>query len=243
MKLAGITRVRNEEDILQNTLDHVAQFVDEIYVYDDASEDNTVEICENHPAVVDVIRNRTTWSTNTKERALAEGYMRQAPTLAAVKGGAEWIYCFDADEYIEGLSRKMLFGIGSYAFRLFDFYITPEDQDKTYLDRQWMGPEYRDIPMLFRVLPTLKFTQRIPRGFAGPPVFGGFVKHYGKAISVEEWERKCDYYSLYRWPDRRGDLAARWLDRKGKAVHTESDFGRPLIQWKDRNNKEVIVKL
>ena len=58
----------------------------------------------------------------------------------------------------------------------------------------------------------------------------GYVKHYGKAISVEEWEKTCDYYA--EWPEPYG---SKWAARRGKAIHTESDFGRPLILWEDKD--------
>lgn len=33
MKIVGITRIRNEEKIIMNTLNHISNFVDEIYIY------------------------------------------------------------------------------------------------------------------------------------------------------------------------------------------------------------------
>jgi hypothetical protein len=57
----------------------------------------------------------------------------------------------------------------------------------------------------------------------------GSVRHYGKARSVDAWERKCEFYALHA-----PRYAAKWTARKGKAVHVVSDFGRPLIRWADR---------
>lgn len=239
MKIIGITRVRNVADYILNTLDHVANHVDEIHVYDDASDDATIDFCYGHPAV-SIVAGHGEWDSTTKGRRKAEGWMRQYVYESAVNVGADWVYYFDADEYVE--FEGVDFATDCYFFRLFDFYITPEDVNKRYLDRQWMGPEFRDIPMLFKVNPKIKFTQRIPRGI-GHSQFGGYVKHYGKAISIEDWERKCKYYSEIRWKDNQPGLQERWLKRKGKAIHTISDFGRPLIQWNDRMNEEIIVKL
>ena len=48
-RLSG--RVRNEADILRDTLDHMAAFCDGgIWVYDDLSEDGSAEIGEANPA-------------------------------------------------------------------------------------------------------------------------------------------------------------------------------------------------
>ena len=44
-----------------------------------------------------------------------------------------------------------------------------------------------------------------------------YCRHYGKSRSVEHWEETCDYYVR---------------DRKGRAIHTQSDFFmRPLFEW------------
>lgn len=241
MKIIGITRVRNEGHIILNTLDHVSQFVDQIHVFDDASEDNTVELCLGHPKVKRLIQN-TNWNATPKGRARAEGVLRQQVYISAMYAGADWVYCFDADEYVEFVDIDFI-NANNYYFSLFDFYITSEDVHKSYLDRKWMGPEYRDIPMLFKTNPNIRFAQRIPRGLHNNMKFGGYVKHYGKAISTAAWEETCNYYVNVRWRDRRPDLRKRWADRRGKAVHIESDFGRPLITWEDRNDLTKIVKL
>lgn len=240
MKIVGITRVRNEESIIQNTLDHVSKYVDSIHVYDDASEDNTQEVCFMHPAVEYLHRNHH-WDSDPVKRAKAEGLHRQTVYESAIESGADWVYCFDADEYIEPLNLD--FKADAYYFRLFDFYITPKDISKSYLYRRYIGPEYRDIPMMFRVNPKLRFTQRIPRGIGNDLRFGGYVKHYGKAISVEHWEDTCDYYINYRWNGRQTALQKRWKDRKGKAIHVKSDFGRDLITWEKRKNEKLIEQI
>lgn len=245
---AGIALIRNEEAIIKNTLDHVSAFVDAIYIYDDCSTDNTVAICEAHPKVKGIIRG-TAWDPTPMGRRQAEGRLRQKALQLAISKGAKWIYYFDGDEYIE--PRDVTFKHNAYYFRLFDYYITPEDVDTPYLERKWMGPEYRDIPMVFKVTPQLRFTQRVPKGYFvnkytgrhGVVAFGGYVRHYGKAITVKEWEETCDYYVNYRWNGIQPVLQKRWEDRKGKAIHTLSDFGRGLITWDERFDGSKIVQI
>lgn len=243
MKIIGITRIRNEENIIKNTLDHVSKLVDEIIVCDDASTDKTVEICKTHPSVTKVIENKV-WATTPKGRNNAEGSLRQLPYLEAVKRGADWVYYFDSDEYIDFSEVDFDSKVETYFFRLFDFYITKDDIDDDYLDREFMGPEYRDIPMLFKVRPNIRFQQRIPTGIGGPRALGGYVKHYGKAISVEEWEATCKYYINNRWSGGVSNmLLKRWQARVGKAIHDKSDFDRPLIKWDERFDMKKIVKI
>lgn len=238
MKIAAIARIRNEEKIIKNTLDHVGRIVDEIYIYDDCSTDSTVSICKSHPKVKGVIQGKV-WQTDPRERKKAEGDLRQAVYELSVKNGADWVYCFDADEYIE--FENIDFTKDSYFFRLFDFYITEEDKDKGYLHRQWMGEEYREITMLFKVNPNVKFNSRVPKN-VGKPCFGGWVKHYGKAISVEEWEKTCDYYINHRWKGVDDELYNRWKSRKGKAIHAVSSFGNKLIKWEDKHKGILMTK-
>jgi glycosyltransferase involved in cell wall biosynthesis len=241
VKVVGITRIRNEEDIIQLTLDHVSKLVDEIYVYDDCSTDNTVAICESHPKVTKVVKG-TTWKSDSDGRQDAEGTLRQKIYEESLKSNPDWVYYFDSDEFADfdgiDLTDK---NVDSYFLRLFDYYITKDDVDTHFLKRKYMGPEYRDIMMLFRPTPNLIFTGRQPSGFSPRYKQAGYVKHYGKAITVEEWEKTCDYYINHRGGEKRLDFTNKWKERKGKAIHEKSDFGYDLIQWEQRNDSNVII--
>lgn len=236
MSIMGLTRIRNEELILPETLDHFAAFCDAgILVYDDCSDDGSVELCRAHPAVTGVLEGDV-WSPdrvneNTRHRHLLLEEGR--------KHNPDWFLLFDADERIEW-DFKDYDDYDSVVMKLYDFYITPEDADVVGTDRKWLGPEYRQIVMMFRNLPYMRYHyrgQRIIDGYRRP-LFAGYVKHYGKAISVEEWEKTCDYYINFPEPFR-----SKWQARKGKAVHVDmkSDFDRPLITWDEREGKGVEI--
>jgi len=146
----------------------------------------------------------------------------------------EWALCFDADERLVGELPDLT--ADGYRFRLFDGYMS-KDREEPYstgkladLPRYW-GPEYRDILMLFRCKQAI---------YHGPdrrePVLIGAVcnaditvKHFGKCISTDQWEETCEYYSTH-WPE---PYKSKWEGRKGKSIHTDSDFGRPLFRWAD----------
>lgn len=236
-KIIAITRIRNEEEIIKDTLDHVSQFVDNIYVYDDCSTDKTVDICLKHDKVNAVIYRRK-WETDPVARNKAEGDYRQKAYERAFYEGAEWIFCFDADEFADFDGIDLTGGVDAYRMRLYDFYITEADKDLQWKDRQFMGPEYRDILMLFRAHPDVVFRQREPRIPSHYKIAqAGSVKHYGKAISIEEWGKTCDYYVKYRGGDLLPQFTNKWKARKGKAIHTRSDFGAELITWQERHEK------
>lgn len=237
MKITALTRIRNEEAIIHDTLDHIATFADKTYVFDDASEDNTLKIVEEHNSVAGIIRNQR-WEN---DRLKAETENRRDLLLLAQKNSpdTEWFVYLDADERIEfnwELLRELPKNVSGVMMQLFDFYITPDDVNKRYNERRYIGPEYRNILMVFRNIPGLIYIrpdQRSPL-VPGQTIVSGFVKHYGKAISVQQWEDTCDYYSVH-FPK----YAAKWKERKGKAVHTQSDFGRQLITWDEKEEKGI----
>lgn len=235
----GLIRIRNEEKIIKDTLDHMSTFCTGIFVYDDCSDDNTVSICESHPSVMKIIKSDS-WSPNR----LVEEYKNRQAVLDLARNMVEsdcWFIYMDADERIDmdwKEFHKNQHNFDKITMRLWDFYITEEDKVKSYNDRRWIGPEYRDILFMFRNNPTLKYWIDDQRECTTPNTFRntlmGSVKHYGKAIDVEEWESTCDYYI-----NNFEKYSEKWKARKGKAIHTQSDFGRPLIKWEDRNKYGV----
>ena len=234
MRIAGITRVRNEEKIIRETLDHFSRWVDAIYVFDDASTDHTADICKNHSFVRSMIKNKK-WA---KDRLRAEFETRQAVLKLARNDNPDYILYFDADERIDWnfLGYEDYEGV---KMRLFDFYITEEDEHKPYYKRQWLGPEFREITILFKNRPEYNYTNPDQREILvkKPILRAGYVKHCGKAISVEEWERTCVYYTKY-FPE---PYKSKWEKRKGKAIHSLSDFNRPLIKWADKDKFGIPI--
>ena len=225
--ITGITKVRNESIILEDTLKHYLQHCESILLYDDDSTDDTAEIAQSFDRVT--VTRGTPWDADRP----AEETRHRALLLEQVK--TPWTFCFDADERVVGAMPDLNKAEG-FRFRLFDGYMTPgckrsyENGPLLDLKRLW-GPEFRDILMLFK-------TDRA--GYSGldrrEPVFKGrvadsgcYIKHYGKCLSVEHWEETCAYYDCH-WPE---PYRSKWHARRGKAIHTQSDFGRQLYTWLD----------
>lgn len=240
VRIAGIARLRNEAHMIWSTLEHMAAFCNAgIFIYDDASTDNTVDICRTHDAVKGIITNEE-WESNRAGRQSAEGTLRAlALSHARTSVQPDWVYCFDADEFPSlNLTKADLEGKAAVWLRLWDFHITPEDKHKSWFEREWIGPEYRDILMMFRPQLVRHFPDRIPSlNISGLDqyVYAGQVRHYGKAISVENWEGKCDYYGEHL-PE---PYQTKWRNRRGKAIKHDmkSDFGSDLIKWTDEYEK------
>ena len=240
MKIIGLTRIRNESEIIQETLDHMGGFCDMIFVYDDCSTDKTADICGKHPKVTKILtgdswdadRERAEWQNRQELLRLAQNYATPD----------DWFVYMDADERIEydwSKLRAYPDDVTGVVMWLFDFYITPHDVDLHYTQRRWLGPEFRPILMAFRNISGTGYSQpdqrevTLPRGKI---IYDGFVKHYGKAISVAQWNRTVDYYTRC-FPK----YSAKWEKRRGRAVHIISSFGRSLITWDERIDKGILL--
>jgi hypothetical protein len=239
--LIGITRMRNEALILSDALDFVGRHVDAIIAYDDASTDRTVELLRNHPKVALIIANQA-WESDVKARRTAEHRHRQLLLQCArEKLRFEWMFCFDPDERITGdlrgfASGPSAEGCDGVSVQLFDAYLTPDDCEPYQPGqellgfRRFYGPEERDILMLWRNRPEVFFAEgheRQPGGISRLRT-DLYCQHYGKSLSVEHWEETCDYY-IKHFPFE--TYGRKWLARKGQAIHTQSDFMRPLYEW------------
>ena len=239
--IVGMTRIRNEALILPDTLDYLATQVDAIVVYDDASTDDTVDILRKHPKVALIVANQS-WEKDVAARKLAEGRHRGLLLdMARSELPHDWMFCFDPDERVTGSLPSFVAGLEADAsdavrVQLFDAYMTPEDcapyaPDLPLLHfRKFYGPEQRDILMLWRNRPAINFSEgqgRTPVGVSNVKI-DLHCQHYGKSLSVDHWEETCDYY-IRHFPFE--TYGKKWTERKGQAIHTESDFQRPLYEW------------
>jgi glycosyltransferase involved in cell wall biosynthesis len=239
--LVALTRVRNEALLLPDTLDYLAPQVDAIVAYDDASTDATVEILRAHPKVALIVANQA-WEQDIAARKLAEGRHRGLLLeMARAELPHDWMLCFDPDERIKEDFASFLRQLGddpsdAVKVKLFDAYMTPEDHAPyraglPLLDfRKFYGPEERDILMFWRNLPAIVFAEgdgRTPRGMTNVKI-DLHCQHYGKSLSVAHWEETCDYY-IRHFPFE--TYGKKWTERKGQAIHTQSDFNRPLYAW------------
>jgi hypothetical protein len=107
MRVAGVSLVRDEEDIVAlNVLFHLSIGIDEILVIDNGSSDST-------PSILRRLAKRTgrvRWSTDSgtyRQHELTTGLARQA-----ARDGADWIMVIDADEFWQpsGALKQILAG-------------------------------------------------------------------------------------------------------------------------------------
>ena len=240
MAVKGICKARNEAHIIRDTLDNWAQYCDAgIHVYCDGCTDETPEICREHPAVVEVIES----DYLDPDRERAEYFNRQQLLNSARRfiGPRDWVAYFDADENLYDLDPVFLRNplLRRICTPMYETYVTPEDEHleaTQYRQRRWCGDEWEYSPMFFRNTPWIGFFRPDQRNMeVGPPLkpaenaMTAICRHWGKGISIGHWNQKCVYYSTVFGPK----YAEKWDHRRGKAVHTVSDFGRPLVLWDD----------
>lgn len=250
--LVVILRVRNEELILEDTLDHLSGFADLIVAYEDASTDRTRDILRSHPKVALIIENNA-WLSGIEERLQSETRHRGLLLQESRKRwNFRWCMCCDADERYVGDIRRLVTECDyskepdAIQISLFDAYMTATDKtafrkDQSLLNfRQCFGPECRNILVLWKNTAEVEY-----RGLdAREPTVSGNVavqfhcQHYGKSLSVEHWEATCEYYVNHFPYDPYGK---KWEARRGKAIHDLSDFGRPLFRWGDDLFKHAVT--
>ncbi len=252
IKILGMIRVRNEELIIQDTLDHLSQYCDAIICFDDASTDKTFKLLSNHEKVVGIIRNFV-WQADSEARLDSETNHRKLLVELSKKFKPNWLFYADADERFIGDIRGFLLSdqssdVDVIRISLFDAYITPFDNsafnkgEKLLNFRKKFGPERRDIAMIWKSdNPYIQYIGKDSREPKFPENLNVITKflcqHYGKSLSIQHWEDTCDYY-INHFPYN--EYGKKWSERKGKAIHLNSDFDNPLYEWNDELFKNAI---
>jgi glycosyltransferase involved in cell wall biosynthesis len=245
VKIAGLIRVKNEKMLIKEALDHLAKFCDEIYVYDDQSDDGTLEEVLLHKKVRGVIANKN-WQPDKNKKDPLELARKTQELLTFAKSAVcpDWFIYLDADErFEEGFEKKLpqllrRKDFDAICFELYDFYITEKDKNHKYKGditkiRPFCGTEYRIQEIIFRNIPQVfvpDFAHREFYGFQKNRVlYSNYkIRHYGKAKTIKDFDRKIDFYIKYRQSYRQ-----KMKKRKGKAVHSNlSDFGK-IVLWAD----------
>lgn len=124
-RLTAMMQVRNEAGrYLEQILEELSEFVDDIVVVDDGSTDHTAQLCRSFAKVTKLV----TLETSLFNR---EWELRQLLWDLAVSTNPDWLLSVDADEfYEEAAKREMrrLIDQDVYdwvSFRLFDFGVAP----------------------------------------------------------------------------------------------------------------------
>jgi glycosyltransferase involved in cell wall biosynthesis len=164
-RLVALLAVRDGMRHLPGFLRNVAPHVDGIIALDDGSADGTTELLETHPAVLELLRrprDRPSWDEVGNHRALV---------AAAVRHGAEWLLCVDADERVERafraraervVARGGLLGYSAYAVRMRELW---DDPGQYRVDGIW---GQKSVARLFRARADHEFDPKLLHGSKAP---------------------------------------------------------------------------
>lgn len=241
MRIAIISRVYNEESILQEFLDYYRKMATAgFFFYDDGSTDNTIDILENDPDVKHIIKGNRINGVDSHNNQNPQ--RKQIIEIARKTiSPDDYFMLLDVDEFIELNSSLNNLTDDLIYLSLFDMYITEKDKNEHWTKRKYFGPEVRNLAFIVKNKSyiTLKNDRTIIAN--GSSSNQGFVKHVGKGISIQYWENKCSHYSQPHMPPK---YRFKWEARKGKSIHIKSDFNRPLYKWEDlKLNKDKWVTI
>lgn len=190
--------VRNEADrYLRRVLEQARRYIDNAVILDDASTDDTVEVCREtlRGVPLTLVSNREPLFHN-------EIVLRKQLWDLVVETGPQWILILDADEIFEerAVSEiKRLLADASFdvlAFRLFDMW----DEEHYREDAFWRAHlAYR--PFVVRYIPGFRYEWR-----ETPVHCGRFPKNITELKTAASdlrvkhlgWIRPCDRLAKYR---------------------------------------------
>lgn len=224
--------VKNEaSSYLSEMLSSCCEYIDNAVIIDDASTDNTVEICEN------ILKNIPhTIVRNDVSLFVAEWKLRMLQWEETIKTNPEWILFLDADEIFEDnfkfQIRELLSSDQSiyiYKFRLYDLW----DGNHYRSDALWTAHLHYEAFMLrydpsFKYLFARKTNQhcgRMPSNikYLKAKQSNLRLKHYGW---IDEEKRK-EKYKRYMALDPNG--------KDGSFLQYQSilDENPHLVEWKE----------
>lgn len=98
--LLAVSVVKNEEYYLPSFINHIKDYVDGFVFLDDGSTDKTIQILENEPKTLKVIKNPVTYSKDYDEAGNRKKLLRETYNISSDKENT-WVICCDPDERFE----------------------------------------------------------------------------------------------------------------------------------------------
>ena len=195
--------VKNEEGrYLKKVLESAREYIDSAVIIDDASTDNTVEICKE--ALKDI---PLTLILNKESKFSNEIDLRKQQWRETISTDPDWILFLDADEIFEdkfkdNVKELMInYDIDSYMFRLYDFW----NEDHYRDDNLWRAHNsYRIFMIRYQRNFDYKFNESAQHCGRMPYNVGELqyclsnmrLKHYGWSCEEDRIEKYNRYLKL-----------------------------------------------
>lgn len=189
--------VKNESGrYLERVLNSVKNCVDAVLIIDDASTDNTVEICEN---CLQDIEHKII--TNKKSMFKHEYKLRKKQWKETLKFNPGWILSLDADEVVEDAFKDKLDelikidNIDVYNFRLFDMW-----NETDYREDEYWNAHNSHMTFLIRYQPKYKYKFKHTNQHCGRlPKNLRFLRNANVDVRIKHfgWSREEDRIAKY----------------------------------------------
>ena len=150
MKINAICMVKNEADIIVETLTHALTFCDNIFIFDNGSDDGTSELidqlCERHSNIFVDFRSSCEYKNQLRNRVYNKHHQQFSDQ--------DWWYILDADEMLSEDPREKLMDASEHGHQRMrvwqaQFYFT--EHDLKYYDQEDASVPYSSRRRFYRI--------------------------------------------------------------------------------------------
>jgi glycosyltransferase involved in cell wall biosynthesis len=204
-KIAAHFLVKDEDDVIEECINHAAQFCDYILVLDNGSTDRTYEICKKHPRVNYCEQILCTYSDALRNHLLeaSKGYLNSR---------SDWFLALSADHFFdtnprEDIRQAIAEKSNIITYDVAQFYFTDKDYiEATDNKNNWLSKSveerikyytinYFDFPVAFRFKSQMTYTEQVTEWPAIKTKhiasFKPILKHY-QFRSIQQMKKRLE---------------------------------------------------